>query len=36
MNVFVKQYAKTRFEIVYKNRGKYVIISRFNLKEYRY
>ena len=34
-NIFAEQYAKTRLEIVYKNRDKYVIISRLNSKEYR-
>ena len=35
-NIFIKQYVKIRFEVIYKNRDKYVIISRSNLKEYRH
>ena len=34
-NVFAKQYVKTRLKTAYKNRDKYVIISRFDSKEYR-
>ena len=35
MNVFVKQYIKTRFKITYKNRDKYVIIFHSDSKKYR-
>ena len=34
-NIFVKQYVKTKLKTTYKNRGKYIIISRSDLKEYR-
>ena len=34
-NIFVEQYAKIRLEIAYKNRDKYIIISRPDSKEYR-
>ena len=34
-NIFVEQYVKARFEAAYKNRDKYVIISRLDSKEYR-
>ena len=34
-NVFVEQYAKIRLETAYKNRNKYIIISRFDSEKYR-
>ena len=34
-NAFAKQYAKTRLEVAYKDRGKYTIISRSDSNEYR-
>ena len=34
-NVFAKQYVKARLEVAYKDRGKYAIIPRPDLKEFR-
>ena len=34
-NIFIKQYAKVKLKIIYKNYNKYVIIFHSDLKEYR-